>query len=48
MQTWIGTSGFQYPEWKGTFYPEDLAAAMRAQADFTIKLVKDAGIKPVD
>ena len=27
MQTWIGTSGFQYPEWKGTFYPEDLAAA---------------------
>ncbi len=24
MQTWIGTSGFQYAEWKGTFYPEDL------------------------
>lgn len=23
---WIGTSGFQYPEWKGTFYPEDLSA----------------------
>lgn len=22
---WIGTSGFQYPEWKGTFYPKDLA-----------------------
>ena len=22
---WIGTSGFQYPEWKGKFYPEDLA-----------------------
>jgi uncharacterized protein YecE (DUF72 family) len=22
---WIGTSGFQYPEWKGTFYPEKLA-----------------------
>jgi uncharacterized protein YecE (DUF72 family) len=22
---WIGTSGFQYPEWKGTFYPGDLA-----------------------
>jgi uncharacterized protein YecE (DUF72 family) len=19
---WVGTSGFQYPEWKGTFYPE--------------------------
>lgn len=24
MNHWIGTSGFQYPEWKGTFYPEDL------------------------
>lgn len=23
---WIGTSGFQYPEWKGTFYPSDLSA----------------------
>src|SRR5688572_20469277 len=19
---WVGTSGFQYPEWKGKFYPE--------------------------
>ncbi len=27
MNLWIGTSGFQYAEWKGTFYPEDLAAA---------------------
>jgi uncharacterized protein YecE (DUF72 family) len=27
MNTWVGTSGFQYAEWKGTFYPEDLAAA---------------------
>lgn len=27
MQHWIGTSGFQYAEWKGTFYPEDLATA---------------------
>ena len=27
MKWWIGTSGFQYAEWKGTFYPEDLAAA---------------------
>src|SRR4030095_8521617 len=27
MQTWIGTSGFQYTEWKGTFYPEDLPAS---------------------
>jgi uncharacterized protein YecE (DUF72 family) len=23
----IGTSGYNYPEWKGTFYPADLAAA---------------------
>lgn len=23
----IGTSGFQYAEWKGTFYPEDLPAS---------------------
>ena len=27
MKPWIGTSGFQYAEWKGTFYPEDLPAA---------------------
>jgi uncharacterized protein YecE (DUF72 family) len=27
MKSWIGTSGFQYAEWKGNFYPEDLAAA---------------------
>jgi len=24
MNLWIGTSGFQYAEWKGNFYPEDL------------------------
>ncbi len=24
MKFWIGTSGFQYTEWKGNFYPEDL------------------------
>jgi uncharacterized protein YecE (DUF72 family) len=24
---WIGTSGYNYPEWKGTFYPADLPAA---------------------
>jgi uncharacterized protein YecE (DUF72 family) len=24
---WVGTSGYNYPEWKGTFYPESLAAA---------------------
>jgi uncharacterized protein YecE (DUF72 family) len=23
---WIGTSGYNYPEWKGSFYPPDLAA----------------------
>jgi len=23
----IGTSGFQYPEWKGSFYPQDLPTA---------------------
>jgi uncharacterized protein YecE (DUF72 family) len=27
MNIWIGTSGFQYSEWKGTFYPEDLSTA---------------------
>ena len=21
---WVGTSGYNYPEWKGTFYPKDL------------------------
>lgn len=25
--TWIGTSGYNYPEWKGSFYPSDLPAA---------------------
>jgi uncharacterized protein YecE (DUF72 family) len=24
MSIWVGTSGFQYAEWKGSFYPEDL------------------------
>jgi uncharacterized protein YecE (DUF72 family) len=27
MNLWVGTSGFQYAEWKGTFYPEDLSTA---------------------
>jgi uncharacterized protein YecE (DUF72 family) len=27
MKIWIGTSGFQYSEWRGSFYPEDLATA---------------------
>jgi len=25
MNAWIGTSGFQYKEWKGSFYPEKLS-----------------------
>lgn len=24
MTIWVGTSGFSYPEWKGSFYPEKL------------------------
>ena len=24
---WVGTSGYNYPEWKGSFYPEDLPPA---------------------
>ena len=27
MRAWVGTSGYNYPEWKGTFYPADLASA---------------------
>ncbi|MBB6096062.1 uncharacterized protein YecE (DUF72 family) [Povalibacter uvarum] len=27
MTIWVGTSGYNYPEWKGSFYPEKLAAA---------------------
>lgn len=27
MKICVGTSGFQYAEWKGTFYPEDLPAS---------------------
>ena len=27
MAVWVGTSGYNYPEWKGTFYPETLPAA---------------------
>lgn len=26
---WIGTSGYDYPEWRGAFYPEDLPASKR-------------------
>jgi uncharacterized protein YecE (DUF72 family) len=24
---WVGTSGYNYPEWKGSFYPTDLSSA---------------------
>jgi uncharacterized protein YecE (DUF72 family) len=27
MAIWIGTSGYNYPEWKGSFYPPTLSAA---------------------
>ena len=27
MATWVGTSGYNYPEWKGHFYPANLPAA---------------------
>jgi uncharacterized protein YecE (DUF72 family) len=27
MSIWVGTSGYNYPEWKGSFYPETLPAA---------------------
>jgi len=28
MHVWIGTSGFQYPEWKGSFYPEKISTRL--------------------
>jgi uncharacterized protein YecE (DUF72 family) len=28
MNIWIGTSGFQYPEWKGRFYPEKISTRL--------------------
>jgi uncharacterized protein YecE (DUF72 family) len=27
MTVWVGTSGYNYPEWKGSFYPQKLPAA---------------------
>jgi uncharacterized protein YecE (DUF72 family) len=27
MTIWVGTSGYNYPEWRGSFYPEKFAAA---------------------
>ena len=29
MVVWVGTSGYDYPEWKGSFYPESLPASQR-------------------
>jgi uncharacterized protein YecE (DUF72 family) len=26
MRTLVGTSGYNYPEWKGTFYPDKMPA----------------------
>ena len=26
MELYVGTSGYSYKEWKGSFYPEDLSA----------------------
>jgi uncharacterized protein YecE (DUF72 family) len=26
MRVWVGTSGFSYPPWRGSFYPEKLRA----------------------
>ena len=27
MKSWVGTSGYNYPEWKGSFYPQKMPAA---------------------
>jgi uncharacterized protein YecE (DUF72 family) len=27
MATWVGTSGYNYPEWRGSFYPEKFSTA---------------------
>jgi uncharacterized protein YecE (DUF72 family) len=27
VNIWVGTSGYNYPEWRGTFYPDKLPAA---------------------
>src|SRR5437867_10262794 len=27
VEVYVGTSGYSYPEWKGSFYPEDLPAS---------------------
>jgi len=42
MRAWVGTSGYNYPEWKGSFYPEKLPAAKMlpfyAQAFTTVEI----------
>lgn len=42
MQLWVGTSGYNYPEWKGSFYPQKLPAAKMlpyyAQAFTTVEI----------
>ena len=30
MKLWVGTSGYNYPEWKGSFYPQKMPAAQDA------------------
>jgi uncharacterized protein YecE (DUF72 family) len=27
LSLWVGTSGYNYPEWKGSFYPQKMSAA---------------------
>jgi uncharacterized protein YecE (DUF72 family) len=42
MRPWVGTSGYNYPEWKGSFYPEKMPAAKMlpfyAQAFSTVEI----------
>jgi uncharacterized protein YecE (DUF72 family) len=42
MRAWVGTSGYNYPEWKGSFYPEKMPAARMlpfyAQAFSTVEI----------
>jgi uncharacterized protein YecE (DUF72 family) len=42
MRTWVGTSGYNYPEWRGSFYPEKMPAARMlpfyAQAFTTVEI----------
>jgi uncharacterized protein YecE (DUF72 family) len=42
VHTWVGTSGYNYPEWKGSFYPEKMPSAKMlafyAQAFATVEI----------